>query len=159
MTAYGASASAFRRKTIALAGAVAVAAVVFAAPAAADCQSDLGKLSERRLAQVAALNASAKKLKGKLNPVTACPQLRGLASTERQMHDYMVKNKEWCSIPDEAIKTLQQSAAKTGVIAGQACAAIAKMKQMQAQMRKQQEQQAQQGFGYQGPQKLPTGPL
>lgn len=143
----------------ALAGLIGAAAVAFSAPAFADCQEDIGKFNQRRMTQVTALNASAKKLKGKLDPVTACPQLRNLAATERQMADYMQKNKDWCSIPDDAINTIKQSAAKTGAIAGQACGAIAKMKQMQAQMRKQQEMQAQQGFGYQGPQKLPTGPL
>jgi hypothetical protein len=148
---------AFRRKAIA--GVVGVAAVAMSAPAFADCQEDIGKYNQRRLAQVSTLNASAKKLKGKLDPVTACPQLRNLAAIERQMADYMTKNKEWCAIPDDAINTIRQSATKTGAIAGQACGAIAKMKQMQMQMRKQQEQQAQQGFGYQGPQKLPTGPL
>ena len=143
----------------ALAGFVGAAAVALSAPAFADCQEDLGKFNQRRLAQVNALNASAKKLKGKLDPVTACPQLRNLASIERQMADYMVKNKDWCAIPDEAVNSLKQSAGKTSAIAGQACGAIARMKQLEARMRKQQEMQAQQGFGYQGPQKLPTGPL
>jgi hypothetical protein len=147
------------RRAIFLAVAVGFGAAGFAGAAYADCQEDIAKMNERRMAQIGALNASAKKLKGKLNPVTACPQLRSLAATERQIVAYMEKNKEWCSIPDDAISNVKQSAAKTGGVAGQACAAIGQMKKMQEMQRRQQEQQAQGGFGYHGPQKLPTGPL
>lgn len=143
------------RAALMAAAVVGLASCGFASSAWAGCQEDIAAINQKRLTQVSALNADAKKLKGKLNPITACPQLRSLASLEKQLTDYMVKNKEWCAIPDEVVSNIQSSAAKTATIAGQACAAVGKMKEME---RKAKEQQAQ-GFGNPGPQKLPTGPL
>ncbi|GAC1333802.1 MAG: hypothetical protein NVSMB26_15500 [Beijerinckiaceae bacterium] len=120
-------------------------------PARADCQEDLGKIMQRREAQIQELNASAKATKGKLDPVTSCPKLKKLAALEGELVSYMTKNKDWCSIPDEAIANATTGRGKTGQVAAQAC-------NIAAQMKKAQEQQA---AGNMGPavQKLPAGPL
>lgn len=157
MKAFGFSArKALLPQRAALIAASGLALLGFSGAAFAGCPEDIAAINQKRMTYVNALNADAKKLKGKLNPITACPQLRSLASLEKQLADYMVKNKEWCSIPDDAVNNVQQSAAKTSTIAGQACAAVGKMKEME---RRAKEQQAQGGFGATGPQKLPTGPL
>jgi hypothetical protein len=118
-------------------------------PARADCNEDLGKIMQRREALIQQLNASAKATKGKLDPIGACPRLRKLASLETEMLAYMNKNKEWCTIPDQAIENATQGHTRTAQTASQACGIAEKMK-------KAQEQQANGGAG---PQKLPAGPL
>lgn len=117
--------------------------------ARADCNEDLGKIMQRRESIIQELNASAKATKGKLDPIGACPRLRKLTSLETEMLAYMNKNKEWCSIPDQAIENATKGHARTAQTASQACGIAEKIK-------KAQEQQANGGAG---PQKLPAGPL
>jgi hypothetical protein len=70
------------------------------------------------------------------------------------MLNYMTKNKDWCTIPDNVIDGFKAARAKSQGFAGQACSVAAKVKQMQAQQRSQ----AASGPGNQ-PLKLPAGPL
>jgi hypothetical protein len=121
---------------------------------AQSCQEDFQKLSERRLAQIQALNAIGKAGKGKMDPNAACPAAKKLVGVENEMAGYMVKNKEWCNIPDNVLEGFRQAANKTKTFATQACTAAAKMKQMEQQQR---EQAASGGMG--APPKLPSGPL
>ncbi len=121
---------------------------------AQSCQEDFQTLSERRLAQIQALNAIGKAGKGKMDPNAACPAAKKLVGIENEMAGYMVKNKEWCNIPDNVVDSFKQAAGKTKSFASQACGAAAKMKQM---MEQQRQQAASGGMG--GPPKLPSGPL
>jgi hypothetical protein len=119
------------------------------APARADCNEDMGKIMQRREAVIQELNASAKATGGKLDPTSACPRLRKLVGMESDLLTYMNKNKDWCSIPDQAIENAATGHNKTAQTANQAC-------NIAAQMKKAQEQQANGGAG---PTKLPAGPL
>ncbi len=120
---------------------------------AQDCNADVGALMKKRLDKMAELNANAKANKGKLDPVVGCVKLKALVAVDREIEAYFKKNKEWCSIPDEAMTNMTADVEKTGAVATQACTIVEKMK-------KAQEQQAA-GGGLAGEQaqKLPTGPL
>jgi succinate dehydrogenase/fumarate reductase-like Fe-S protein len=117
---------------------------------AQSCQEDFQKLSEKRNAQMLALNKIGKAAKGKMDPISACPVARRLVVIETEMFAYLQKNKEWCNIPDPMVENFHQQRAKTQTFAAQACAFAAKAKKMQ------EEQAA--GMGPQAL-KLPAGPL
>jgi len=138
------------RKAAAL-GALAFCLAVGGTARAADCNADIGALSKKRQDIIDSLNHQAKGTKNQLDPVAACPKLKALVGAERELVAYLTKNKEWCTIPDDAIANITASADKSGAVAGQAC-------KIAAQMKKAQEQQATGGGASQG-QKLPTGPL
>jgi len=126
------------------------------ASSSSSCETDITKLQQRRNSQIAELNKQSKK-GGKLDPVTACPKLRGLATVESQMLAYMVKNQNWCSIPDNVIENVKEGSSKTAGIAKQACALAAQVKKMQSQ---QAAGAAAAGpFGQSAAPKLPAGPL
>ena len=118
-----------------------------------DCQADIGKLQQKREAQIASLNSLTKAGKGKLDPIAACPRLRSLAAIESQIVAYMQKNQNWCQIPDEVMENVKQGRDKTTGFAGQACKFAA--------MAKKAQQQAAQGAAGGAPAapRLPTGPL
>lgn len=144
-----------------LAAAAALIAVlgVFSGPSpvlaqSASCQSDFAALNKKLEGQVAALNALSGGKKKQLDPGAACPRLRNLAATERELLAYMKKEKSWCGIPDDLIEKFTERASNTSRIAGQACKAAS----MQSQMRKQAAQQAAGPAPDQRP-KLPAGPL
>jgi hypothetical protein len=130
---------------------LAVAAFVVAtSPAWADCQSDINGIMKRRMGAVAAVNATAKKNGGKLDPIAACPQLRNLAAIEAEASAYFTKNGEWCNLPPDFAQKMSEARAKSQLFAAKACQVAVKMKEMQ----KQQAQQAAEALP-----KLPTGPL
>lgn len=120
----------------------------------ASCQSDFQALNKKLETQVAALNALSKGKGKQIDPSAACPRLRNLAATERELLAYMKKEKAWCNIPDDIIEAITKRSANSARIAGQACKAAS----MQQQMRKQAQQGAQQGGPDPRP-KLPSGPL
>ena len=123
--------------------------------ASSGCEADMGRLQQKRNGAIQSINAMVKGGKKKLDPATACPKFRNLAAVETEMKNWMVKNKDWCSIPDEVIESMKQGFARTPQIAAQACNAA-------AQMRKMQQQGARQAQGGGGPApaaKLPSGPL
>ncbi|HMK90080.1 MAG TPA: hypothetical protein VK446_10675 [Methylocystis sp.] len=135
------------------------AALVVALPALGQaqensCQNDFQRLSARRMGQIQRLNAIGKAGKGKMDPIAACPVARSLVGIETEMLSYMVKNKEWCSIPDAVIDQFKGAREKSSKFASQACAVAVKVKQMQAQQRAQ----ATANPALQPP-KLPAGPL
>ena len=119
-----------------------------------DCQGDVSRLSQKRQSFIDQLNHLAKGPKGQLDAEASCPKLRGLAASERDLLGYLTKNKEWCSVPDDAISNIQASLGKSTAIATQAC-------NVAVQMRKAQQQAANGGgaVGGAAPQKLPAGPL
>jgi hypothetical protein len=129
---------------------LAAAAVVATSPSWADCQSDVNGLMKKRMSAVAAVNATAKKNGGKLDPVAACPQLRSLAAIEGEAQAYFTKNADWCNLPPDFSAKMSEAHAKTQSFATKACSFAVKMKEMQ----KQQAQQAAEALP-----KLPTGPL
>ena len=118
-----------------------------------DCQGDIGKLQQKREAQIASLNSLSKSGKGKLDPVAACPKLKTLASIESQILSYMTKNQSWCDIPDNVLQNVKEGRDKTSGFAGQACKFAA--------MARKAQQQAASGAGQGAPPvaRLPTGPL
>ena len=143
-------------KTVILAAAVAVACG--GGPALAQsCQEDIAKISARRQAMIEVMNRAVKASHGKLDPVTSCPKLRNLAAIEGEFVAYMVKNKEWCHVPDEALANVQASQRKTSSVASRACNVAVQVRRQQ----QQQQQQASGGGGGQQPQaqRLPSGPL
>ena len=131
---------------------------LLAAPQAAmaqDCQTDLQKLTQQREAQIAMVNGLVKAAKGKpLDPNgRSAPRPARLNAVEATMIAYMVKNKDWCSIPDDVIDQLKANHAKSVGFTAKACNAAA-----------QHEKDAgASGAGRRagGPQvqPLPTGPL
>ncbi|MGA8170720.1 MAG: hypothetical protein WB816_07805, partial [Methylocystis sp.] len=126
-----------------------IAGASFAAPALAQqsCQGDFQRLTQRRMAQIGVLNRLGKAGKGHMDPIAACPAARALLGIETDMLNYMVKNKDWCSIPDNVIDGFRAARAKSQGFASQACAVAAKVRVMQAQQRKQAAAQAAGGGG------------
>ena len=122
---------------------------------AQSCEEDIAKISARRQAMIAVMNRAVKASHGKLDPVTSCPKLRNLAAIEGEFVAYMVKNKEWCHVPDEALANVQASQRKTSSVASRACNVAVQVR------RQQQQRQASGGGGGQQPQaqRLPAGPL
>jgi hypothetical protein len=120
------------------------------AQSTSSCQSDLQKISGKRLAAIDQLNKLAKANKGRLDPVAACPKFQALVKIEKEFRDYLVKNKDWCGIPDDVEDTVSQSATKDATVSVKACALAVEFKKAQAQ--------AAAGLSAQAP-KLPAGPL
>jgi hypothetical protein len=120
---------------------------------AQSCNDDLGAFGKKRNDEIQALNSISKSHGNKLDPVAACPHLRNMQSIEGKMLAYLVKNKEWCNIPDDFLNNFKTNSEKTGAMAGQACKLAEQVKKMQSQ-----------GGGVGGgnlppPPKLPAGPL
>lgn len=139
------------------ASALFVVAAPSAAFAQASCQNDFAALNAKLEKQVASLNAlTGGGKKKQLDPSAACPRLRSLSATERELLAYMKKEQSWCGIPDDLIQKFTERANNTSRIAGQACKAA----QQQAQMRRQAEQGGPAGAAAaaQRP-RLPAGPL
>lgn len=143
-----------KRLALSLTAALVLAAVAPARAQESSCQADFQKLTERRMGQIQRLNALGKAGKGKMDPIAACPIARTLVAVETEMLNYMVKNKEWCAIPDNVVDQFKGAREKSAKFAAQACSVAVKVKQMQAQQRSQ----AAANPGMQ-PLKLPAGPL
>ncbi len=122
------------------------------AASAQDCNAEVGVLMKKRTDLMAQLNEIAKVNKGKLDPIAGCVKLKALVGADKEILAYFVKNKDWCSIPDEASNSMSADVEKTSTVATQACTIAEKMK-------KAQEQQAAGGGLGAQTQKLPTGPL
>jgi hypothetical protein len=138
------------------------ALLLLATPAfsAQDCAADLQALAGRREAAMKNINALVASSHGKrLDPDAFCAHAAPLNSAEDAMLAYMVKNKDWCQIPDDAITQLRASHAKSAAFGGKACSVAAQIRTMKAQAAKQQAQAAQNGGGAPQVQPLPTGPL
>lgn len=125
---------------------------VSGAALALDCNEDIAKLTKKRQSVIDQLNHQAKGAKNQLDPIAACPKLRALVAAENELVAYLTKNKEWCSVPDEALSNISASSAKSGGVANQAC-------KVAAQMKKMQQQQSAGALNAPPGQKLPTGPL
>ena len=138
-----------KRRVLALAAAAGLLSL--ARPALADCGQDMQKLAQVRNAELQKVNDFAKAAHGKpLDPEAFCVKSAGLLKAEQTLISYMEKNKDWCSIPDEAIKNLKEGHVKNAGVNAKACTVAAKVKKM--------KEQAAQGGGPQA-QPLPAGPL
>ena len=135
-------------------GALALLAVSAAGTvgARADCAQDFKSLMDKRMVEIGALNKISKSNGGKLDATLACPRLKNLAAAETQVVSYMVKNKDWCNLPDDLIAKMSASRVKTAGIAVKACTIAVQIKKGAAQQQAQQQQP-------QETVKLPTGPL
>ena len=140
---------------VAVVAGVAAASLLAPVAAWADCNSDLGALREKATPIQAALDKNKKAHGGKIEPVAACSQLKALAAVQREIVSYLTKNKDWCSVPDDALKGNIQSQAQVAGFAVKACEMVVKIKEMQAQQAKVATQQAEQVPAL----KLPAGPL
>ena len=138
--------------------ALGVALAMAGAAQAADCASDLQGFSSRREAALQSINQMVAGSKGKkLDPEAFCVRSRPLNAAEEAMLAYMIKNKDWCQIPDDAIGQLKASHAKSVAFSGKACGVAAQISKMKKQAEAAQQQQ-QAGGGPQV-QPLPAGPL
>ena len=139
------------KKRRVLAFAAAVGLLCLARPALGDCGQDMQKLAQVRNGELQKVNDFAKAAHGKpLDPEAFCVKSAGLLKAETALIAYMEKNKDWCSIPDEAIKNLKEGHAKNAGFNAKACSVAAKVKKM--------KEQAAQGGGP-AAQPLPAGPL
>ena len=132
-----------------------VGAICVAVPAFADqsCGDDLQKLAQRREAALSGINGLVAAAHGKqLDPAIFCARSAPLGQAETAMLAYMLKNKDWCQIPDAVIEQLKAAHAKSVGFASKACSVAAQMKKMK-------EQAAQGGGGGPQAQPLPAGPL
>ncbi len=137
--------------------AIALGCAFSAQPALAqqNCGEDIQKLAQKREAELARINGMVQGSKGKkLDPAVFCSQSSGLNSVENALIAYMTKNKDWCSIPDDAINNLKAAHAKSASFSAKACSVA-------AQVRKMKEQQASGSANNSAPQAqpLPAGPL
>jgi hypothetical protein len=117
-----------------------------------NCETDLKAMQEHRMQLISEFNEMAKSHGGKLDPIESCPKLKILTGVESSFKAYMVKNKDWCNVPDEAITNVSESQAKTAALATRVCTVA-------EQFKKQQAAQAAGGPAAPAPPKLPTGPL
>ena len=88
---------------------------------AQSCTQDFQKLGERRVAAVQALNAMKGSNHGKLDPEAACPKIRNMAAIDGEIVSYVVKNKDWCGIPDNVVAQYKQMQASDAGLATKAC--------------------------------------
>jgi hypothetical protein len=134
--------------------------VLIAGPAfaAGDCATDLQKLAARREAAMQGINQIVAAAKGKkLDPEAFCVRSRPLNGAEDAMLAYMVKNKDWCQIPDDAVANLKAAHAKSIAFSAKACSVAAQVEKMKKQAAQAQQQQQQAGAPQVQP--LPAGPL
>ena len=136
------------------------AAILAATPAFSDtdCGGDLQKMSARREAALKNINELVAAAKGKkLDAEQFCVRSRPLNAAEDAMLAYMIKNKDWCQIPDDAVNQLKETHAKSVAFSGKACTVAVQMKKMKDQAEKAAQQGAQQAQEQAQP--LPAGPL
>ena len=140
---------------------VGVVVLLSAAPVfAQDCAADLQALAGKREAALRSINTMVASSKGKkLDPEAFCVRSRPLNAAEEAMLAYMVKNKDWCQLPDDAIAQLKESHAKSVAFGGKACAVAVQIDKMKKQAAKATQQQSVAGGGPPAQQPLPAGPL
>jgi hypothetical protein len=104
-----------------------------AAFAEQNCGEDLKRLSQKREVELTRINGLVAAAKGKpLDPAMFCSQSAGLNAAENALIAYMEKNKDWCSVPDDALAAMKTNHAKSAAFAAKACTVAAQMKKQQA---------------------------
>ncbi|MFG1477504.1 hypothetical protein V5F53_02420 [Xanthobacter sp. V4C-4] len=102
--------------------AVAVVSALSIATAWADCQSDVVAARSELEQRGKALNEAGKK---KADPQTLCPLFRAFSTAEAKWVKFLTENKDWCQIPEQAIKQAATSQKKTNEIRDKVCQAAA----------------------------------
>jgi len=90
--------------------------------ALADCQSDFMTVRQEMEEKGKVLQAAGK---AKATPADLCTKFRAFAAAEGKLAKFLADNKEWCQIPDEAIKAASANNKKTGELRDKICAAAA----------------------------------
>jgi hypothetical protein len=98
-----------------------------------NCGDDLKRLSEKREVELTRINGLVHAAKGKpLDPTVFCSQSAGLNAAENALITYMEKNKDWCSVPDDALAAMKANHIKSAAFAAKACTVAAQIKKQQA---------------------------
>jgi hypothetical protein len=130
-----------------MAGCIGLSATSFAQQS---CGDDIKRLTEKREAELARVNALVAASKGKpMDPEVFCKQSAGLNTVESALIAYMEKNKDWCGVPDEVLGALKANHVKSAAFSARACSVAAQMKKREAAG----------GNGAPQAQPLPAGPL
>lgn len=130
-----------------LTAAVAAAGIVAAAPALAqsECQEAQKFLQERQslIQQINKLGGEGKKKQ--IDPRAACSVFTKLVNNGNTGVKWLEANKAWCQVPDQFAQSFEEDHKRAVSMKGQACAAAAKMAEMEKKAK-----QAQQGSGLLG---------
>lgn len=105
-------------KTTLKIAAIAVVSALSISSAWADCQSDIVAARGQVEETLKALNAATKR---KADPQTLCPLFRAFSTAEANWVKFLTQNKDWCQIPDEAIKQVSASHKKTNDVRDKVC--------------------------------------
>ncbi len=145
-----------------LLGLLAVTTLVIA-PAFADPICDrLAPIKQRRDSALQSINAIVLAAKGKqIDPMVFCARAAPLGPADRDMLDWLTKNKEWCQVPDDVIAQFGETRKKDADMTTRACSVAAKLKVMKEQAAKAAQNNAASGGvgGAPAEQSLPAGPL
>jgi hypothetical protein len=110
-------------RRVSLAGASLLAALAMAPVMVlaqdSDCQKG-GELFKARISWIQKIQALPRK---RTDPVTACSLFNGLSSANTRVLAWARSNKDWCSIQDDQIASLESEAKTVGNIRGKACSA------------------------------------
>ena len=90
--------------------------------ALADCMTDFTAIRDEMQAKGKLLEAAGKR---KASPQELCPLFRAYTAAETKLTKYLVDNKEWCQIPDQAIQQSQVANKKSSDVRDKVCAAAA----------------------------------
>lgn len=143
------------------AGAAVIAFIAFAGSASAQGVCDSGRgIFETRAKIIGQINGWSKK---KVEPGLACSTFGKLQANGTQALSFMRTNKDWCHIPDDAIKSLEQQQGAVEKNRAQACKVAADYNKARKQAQQQAKQAQQQGAGagfnaFAGPDDLSGGP-
>ncbi len=111
-----------RRLNLMLAAAC-IGSALSVSTAYADCQTDVTALREDLEAKGQALQKAANSKEP--DPVVLCPLFRSFAAAEAKWGKFLTENKEWCQIPDDAIKQAATSHKNTVNMRNRVCQAAA----------------------------------
>ena len=121
---------AFERAARGLAlAAVAGGAFALAAPASAEDCAKMGDYRAKRETVLASISQLVASNKGKqLDASVFCARAQPLGAADNAMMAFLVKNKDWCQIPDDVIEQFKSVRLRDQAMAGKACSVAAQMK-------------------------------
>lgn len=97
---------------------IAVVSALSVATAWADCQSDANAARSDLEVKGKALEAAGKK---KADAQTLCPLFRAFSTAESKWVKFLTDNKDWCQIPEQAIKQATANHKKTDQMRDRVC--------------------------------------
>jgi len=120
-----------------------------ASVALADCGADVQKMTQDRMVAMKAINDTVVAAKGKqMDAGVFCAKSQPLLTIENKLIAYMVKNQDWCGIPEPIINQLKEAHNKSASFASKAC-----------KVAEQQKKAQESGAAANAPPPLPAGPL